>query len=125
VTVRVELSITRRFVASHSLPEIGVADPHEHTFELDCGYAADVEPAAGCARPLQELEAEVDGVLSRIEGTDLNAVLSVPPTAEMLASWILAQLPQKWEWASITAYGGYKCRVERAAIEPLLLVLRT
>lgn len=124
MNVRVELSLSRTFVAYHSLPAIGVAEPHAHAFELNCGYSVDVEPDAGCARPLQELEAEIDSVVSRMEGSNLNALLAVPPTAEMLAGWILAQLPAIWQWASITAYGGYTCRVERADIEPLLPHLR-
>jgi hypothetical protein len=124
VTVHVELAIKRTFMAEHSLPSIGVAVPHAHAFELSCGYSVDVEPGTGCNRPLQELEAEVGTVVSRIEGSNLNALLSVPPTAEMLACWILAQLPAVWQWASVTAYGGYTCRVKRADIERLLPLLR-
>jgi 6-pyruvoyl-tetrahydropterin synthase len=123
MTIRVDVSIRRTFVAEHSLPAIGVAEPHAHTYELRCGYTAEVDPAAGCARALQVLEAEVDRVVSRLAGRDLNAVLSMPPTAEMLACWILAQLPATWQWAAITAYGGYTCRVERADIAPLLPLL--
>ena len=124
MTVRVEVSIRRTFVAEHSLPAIGVAEPHAHSYELTCGYTAEVEPGAGCARPLRELETEVEDVLARIKGADLNAVLPAPPTAEMLACWILAQLPAIWQWTSITAYGGYTCRVGRSDIEPLLALLR-
>lgn len=124
MTVRVELSIERTFTAEHSLPGIGIAAPHAHTFELNCGYVVDVDPGAGCSRPLQELEAEVGAVVSRLDRSNLNALLSVPPTAEMLACWILAHLPATWQWASITAYGGYTCRVDRAHIEPLLPLLR-
>jgi 6-pyruvoyl-tetrahydropterin synthase len=125
MTVRMELSVLRTFVAAHSLPAIGIAEQHEHTYELRCGYAAHVTPAAGCTRPLQELTAEVDDVLSRIDRKDLNTALPVPPTAEMLACWILAQLPLTWDWASITAYGGYTCRVVRADIGSCLPLLRT
>ena len=60
------------------------------------------------------LAQQVDAVVGRLNGQMLNRVLCVPPTAEMLACWILAQLPAQWEWASVRAYGGYTCRVRRA-----------
>ena len=123
MTVRVELSMIRRFVATHALPKIGFGEPHEHTFELKCGYSAQVDADAGCERPLQELEAELDSVISLIEHSDLNAVLPVQPTAEMLACWILARLPERWQWAAITAYGGYTCKVARAEVQTLLPTL--
>ena len=117
---RIELSLARTFVAVHSLPTIGVAEPHEHTFELRCGYSAVVDAEGGCERPLQQMTDEIEAVISLIERGDLNAVLAVPPTAEMLSCWILARLPDRWQWAAITAYGGYTCRVERAELEDVL-----
>ena len=122
--VRVEVSLARRFVATHGLPEIGIAEPHQHTFEVECGYCAQVDAGAGCERPLQDIEAELDAVISQIEDKDLNAVLPVPPTAEMLACWILARLPERWQWAAITAYGGYTCEVARSEAQDFLATLR-
>lgn len=123
--VRIEVSMKRTFVAAHSLPDIGYAPVHDHTYELECGYTAEVDPNAGCTRPLQAVEAELEDVIARVEGKDLNALLAVPPTAEMLVCWILAHLPNVWQWASITAYGGYTCRVERKDIDLLLPLLQT
>lgn len=113
MSVKVEVSITRTFVASHSLPNIGVAERHEHSYELDCGYSARVDPRRGCARPLQDLAQEVDAVVTQLQGSDLNALLPLPPTAEMIACWVLTRLPEEWEWASIKAYDGFKCKVLR------------
>ena len=117
MSVPIELSMSRTFVATHAMPTIGYSSPHEHTFDLRCGYSAAVDPDAGCERPLQQMEAELEAVISLVERRDLNAVLPVPPTAEMLACWILARLPERWQWAAVTAYGGYTCRVERADIQ--------
>ena len=111
---RLELSLARTFTARHALPGIGFPEPHEHTYELRCGYVDTVSSDEGCTRPLQELEREVDAVVEGLQGNDLNAVLPVTPTAEMLVCWILAQLPERWEWASITAYGGYTCKLRRS-----------
>ena len=120
--MKVELSITRRFAAEHSLPSVGAAERHTHPYELECGYAADVDPRVGCTKPLQALSAEVDAVVARLDGRYLNDVLPVTPTAEMLAGWILAHLPDEWEWAAIRAYGGYTCTVRRADIHGLFEV---
>ena len=120
--MKVELSITRNFAAEHSLPSVGAAERHTHPYELECGYAADVDPRVGCTKPLQALSAEVDAVVARLDGQYLNDVLPVTPTAEMLAGWILAHLPDEWEWASIRAYGGYTCTVRRADIRGLFEV---
>ena len=121
----VEVSITRTFVCAHSLPGLGVAERHEHSYVLECGFSADVDPHAGCVEPLQELARDVDAIVGRLGGAYLNDMLQVPPTAEMLASWVLAQLPPVWEWASIQAYDGFRCKVRRADIAQWLEVLRS
>lgn len=113
MSIAVEVSITRKFTAAHSLPGIGVAEAHEHSYEVECGYRAHVDDQLGCSRPMQALAVEVDGVVAQLDGRSLNDVLVVP-TAEMLAAWILRQLPDYWEWASIRAYAGFKCTVRRA-----------
>ena len=60
----------------------------------------------------------------RIEGQYLNDVLPGPPTAEMLACWILGRLPIHWEWVVIRAYDGFMCRVTRKELSPWLSSLR-
>jgi 6-pyruvoyl-tetrahydropterin synthase len=114
MSVDMEVSITRKFVASHSLPAVGVAERHEHPYELECGYCATIDEGLGCDRPMQELAAEVDAVVSRLSGAYLNDVLPRSPTAESLACWILDELPRHWEWATIRAYAGFRCTVRRA-----------
>jgi 6-pyruvoyl-tetrahydropterin synthase len=112
----VAVSITRTFIAEHSLPLVGVAQRHEHSFTIECGYAAEIDPDLGCARPMQEVARDVDAVVAQLEGSYLNDVLPGPPTAEMLACWILAQLSSCWDWVSVRAYDGFKCKVARRNI---------
>jgi len=110
---KVEISITRTIEAEHSLPGVGAAEPHKHAYQVECGYTQAIRADLGCARPMQDAGSEVSDVLSRVEGRSLNDVLPGPPTAEVLACWILAQLPAHWEWVSIRAYDGFMCRVSR------------
>ena len=123
--MKVDISITRTFAASHSLPDGGMAEPHEHDYEVTCGYVAEIDPAVGRGKSVQEVGAQVDAVIGKLDGQMLNRVLCVPPTAEMLACWILAQLGAQWEWASIRAYDGYSCRVRRADLGLLMERLRS
>ena len=58
----------------------------------------------------------MDGVINRLSGRYLNDVLPVPPTAEMMACWILAHLPSYWSFVVIHAYGGFECRVDRSGL---------
>lgn len=122
--VKAEISIIRTFVAAHSLPAIGVSERHEHSYELQCGYSARVDTRVGCARPLQEIAGEVDAVVARLKGRDLNLLLPLPPTAEMLACWVLAHLPSQWEWVAIRAYEGFACKVVREDAERSFELLR-
>jgi len=121
---KIEISITRTFEAEHSLPGLGVARPHTHAYSMECGYTQALRPDLGCARPMQEITAEVDDVLSRLACQNLNDALPGPPTAEVLACWILAQLPPHWEWVSIRAYEGFTCRVSREELLPWMSKLR-
>lgn len=121
---KVEVSITRTFVAEHSLPLVGVAERHKHSFTVECGYAAEIDADLGCTRPMPELARDVDAVLSRLDGKYLNDVLPVPPTAEMIACWTLAHLSPYWEWVSVRAYDGFMCKVERRSILPWMDKLR-
>ena len=120
----VEVSITRTFEAEHSLPGVGAAQRHKHAYRVECGYSRPIDPELGCARPLQDLSKEIAGVISRLEGHYLNDVLPGPPTAEVLACWILAQLPAQWEWVAIRAYDGFMCRVNRADLSSWMTTLR-
>lgn len=82
-------------------------------FTKQWGYAAEIHAALGCTRPMQEMTRDINAVLARLDGKYFNDVLPVPPTAEMVACWILAQLLPYWEWVSIRAYDGFMCKVER------------
>lgn len=120
----IEVSITRTFEAEHSLPAVGAAERHSHTYCVEAGYAEEIRPELGCARPMQQIQEEISRVLSRVEGRYLNDILPGPPTAEVLACWILAQLPPHWQWVSIRAYDGFMCRVTRDQVAPWMSQLR-
>ena len=122
--LKIQTSIKRKFEADHSLPSVGLSERHHHAYELECGYTAEVDPAAGCAKPLHIFAAEVDLVVERLRGSYLNDLMPMPPTAEMLACWVLAQLPDHWAWVDVGAYGGYHCRVQRSDVEAFLARLR-
>ena len=120
----VEVSISRTFEAEHSLPRVGAAERHRHAYAIECGYTKEIDFELGCARPLQNAENELFETVSRVEGKYLNDILPGPPTAEILACWILAQLPAHWEWIVVRAYDGFSCRVERKQLLPWLETLR-
>lgn len=113
---RVEASVQRIFSADHSLPGVGVAEVHRHHYWADCGYHHEINPQTGCSRPMQEMQKEVNEVIDRLAGKSLNEVLPVPPTAEMMACWILANLEHYWDFVRIRAYGGFECRIDRRYI---------
>jgi 6-pyruvoyl-tetrahydropterin synthase len=110
---RLEARITRTFAADHSLPGVGVTERHRHTYRVECGYRHEIELQTGCTRPLQHVKQEMDAAIDRLAERYLNDVLPVPPTAEMMACWILAQLPDYWHFVVIHAYGGFECRIDR------------
>lgn len=111
--IPIRISLTRRFVAAHSLPEIGVAARHSHPYEVECARTVGLDRAAGCERPLDALAAEVDAVLGPLQGSYLNDLMPHPPTAEVLACWILERLPHEWASVTVRAYDGYACTVTR------------
>ena len=121
---KIEISITRTFEAEHSLPAVGAPERHSHAYTVECGYSQQIRPELGCARPMQQIDAEVSSVVARVEGRYLNDILPGPPTAEVLACWILAQLPAQWEWVAIRAYDGFRCRVNRADLSAWMTTLR-
>ena len=120
----IEVSITRAFEAEHTLPGVGVAKRHGHRYTVECGYTQEIGAALGCARPMQDAAKEVADVLARLDGKYLNDLMPAPPTAEVIACWILAQLGSHWEWVSIRSYDGFMCRVERRHLAPWIEALR-
>ena len=111
---KIEARLTRAFSADHALPGIGVTERHRHTYRVECGYRHAIDAHTGCTRPLQDVKREMDAVIDRLAGQYLNDVLPVPPTAEMMACWILANLAPYWHFVVVHAYGGFECRIDRA-----------
>lgn len=117
---RVEARITRRFSAEHSLPQVGNPELHEHDYEVVFGYCHEINPSLGYAKnSLAELIVEVDAVVNRVAGKNLNDVLPVTPTAEWLACWMIANIgcdetrrSWVWDFAIVRAYGCFEARAD-------------
>jgi len=95
------------------LPLVGKAERHRHSYWLECGWHHEIRPDYGCTKAMQDMGKDIDPIVERIRGAYLNDVLPVPPTAEMLACWILVQLPPYWDYVMIRAYSGFMCKIER------------
>lgn len=130
---RVDCRVERIFIASHALPQMGNPQQHEHVYKARFGYFHEINPESGAAKcSLQELHKQIDGVISRVEGKDLNEVLPVTPTAEWLACWLLANVGFTdttsgfvWTYCVVEAYGSYRVRVDMSHISShWLAVLR-
>jgi 6-pyruvoyl-tetrahydropterin synthase len=115
---RIEARLARTFAADHSLPGVGVTERHRHKYRVVCGYCHEIDAQTGCTRPMQDVEQEMDTVIDALSDQYLNNVLPVPPTAEMIACWILANLPVYWHFVVVHAYGGFECRVNRVDLAP-------
>lgn len=66
----------------------------------------------GCTKSMQEMEKDLAELTAAIDGSYLNDLLPFPPTAEILACWIMARLPAYWQFVEIDCYDGYKVRVQ-------------
>lgn len=108
---KVTARITLRFTATHSLPDIGVAEPHPHEWIVAAGYTHEINPHHGCTKPMQSMRQELEGWLSRLDGKHLNDVLPFPPTSETIACWIMAHLPEYWDTVAVESYDGYRVEV--------------
>lgn len=115
----------RSFSAVHSLPLVGATEPHRHTYSVRAGYLREISPQTGCTKAIQDASAALDAVIAKLTDENLNEVLPVPPTAEMLACWVLAQLvrpgghhriAENWDFVEVRCYGDSIFRIERSMI---------
>lgn len=112
----VTVSLERKFWATHSLPGVGVAEKHAHEYLMRFGYRHEIQPRQGVTKALRDMGRDVDAVVKRLFGADLNKVLPLPPTAEVLALWALAHLPNYWDFVEVEAYGDFRARVDRQSM---------
>lgn len=112
----VTVSTERKFVAEHSLPGVGAAYLHSHTYTMRFGYRQEIQPRQGVTKALRDMAHDVDIVVGKLANQNLNRVLPLPPTAEVLALWSLAQLPGTWEFVEVDAYEGFRARVDRQSM---------
>ena len=109
----VTCSVSADFSAVHSLPRIGVAELHGHAYAVRAGWTHEINPFFGHTKPMQEMRIDLDELVELVNGKNLNEVLApYPPTAETLACWLMANLPDYWQWVEVECYGGYRVRVE-------------
>ncbi len=95
-----ELSVTRRFEASHQLrlPDGNLEDLHTHDWRVTVAVAADELDQWGWVMDFGVLKAEIDALLAPLTGRNLGAIptLAQPnPSAETLAACIADALTPK------------------------------
>lgn len=112
VSASVEYSIS----CTHSLPSIGVSDPHSHSYIVRAGWSHEINPDMGCTKSLSDMEKDVRPLLDQLNGANLNDVFDFPPTAEIMACWIMARLPAYWQFVEIECYGNYRVRIQADAM---------
>ena len=113
----VEASVRTQFEASHSLPGLGVAEPHSHVWQVRAGWRHEINPHMGCTKPMQSMQQDLQALVKKLEGADLSKKFgTLPATSETIACWIMAHLPAYWMFVEIEAYSGYRVRVQADAL---------
>ena len=110
---RVKCKINKFFDADHSLPQMGRAELHRHSYWAEFGYWHEINPTTGVTKTIDDMMKDLDVVVERVSGKNLNEVLPVTPTLEFLACWMLCQLPAYWEFVVIRGYGCYEVEIHR------------
>lgn len=110
---RVECRVSRFFDADHSLPQMNKLGVHRHNYWAEFGYWHEINPTIGATKKMSDMLVDVDEVVAKVAGKNLNEVLPVTPTAEFLACWMLCQLPAYWDFVIVRCYNGFECRIDR------------
>jgi hypothetical protein len=119
---KVTAAVYRSFEASHSLPGIGVSEPHSHLYKIKAGYRHEINPTLnGCTKPLEEMLRDLDGCIAKMEGKYLNDVLPFHPTAEIMAWTVLFGIGNTdlratsfWQFIEVEAYDCFSARADIA-----------
>lgn len=113
----VEADVTIKFGATHALPSIGVGEIHYHLWEVTAGWRHEINPHMGCTKPMQDMQKDLDALLTPLKDKNLSTVFApYPATAETLACYVMAKLPPYWTYVEVRAYGNYRVRVEANAM---------
>lgn len=107
---KVTCSIERRITASHYLREMGNPEVHSHEYLLRAGYKHEINPRFGVTKSMDDMRPDLDELADMLDGKNLNEVLPSEPTAEIMACWIMANLPAYWMFVEIECYEGYMVR---------------
>jgi 6-pyruvoyl-tetrahydropterin synthase len=93
-----EASVSRAFTASHSvlLPKGLPEEPHEHLWHVTATFRAEkLQEPMGVVIDFQEVEAALDRIVQRLEGTNLNALPFFADgrcSAERVAEYLCGEL---------------------------------
>jgi 6-pyruvoyltetrahydropterin/6-carboxytetrahydropterin synthase len=92
-----EISVKRKFRASHALRGTGgyIEDPHEHEWVCEITLSSPEVDASGMLADFRELDAVIDTTLAPFEGCALHEAehfLKRSPSAENLARFIYGEL---------------------------------
>jgi 6-pyruvoyl-tetrahydropterin synthase len=102
--------------AIHAMIRLGgeCAKPHVHRYEITFGWTHEIQPRQGYTHERSEQHAKFTKIIQRIQGADLNNLLPMQPSAEVLALWALAQLePAYCDHVIVRCYDGYEVRADR------------
>ena len=122
-----EVGLSRSFRARHVMPGMPgpEGEPHEHDYRLEVVVGRPALDDRGMVVDLDALEAALGDVVARVEGRDLEEIVSPgadAATVEVLARWAHDALAARVvdagavelsvrAWESPTAFGGYRGRV--------------
>ncbi len=113
---KVSASLILRFFASHSMPRIGgsSAIPHLHDYEVCFGWTHEIQPRFGYTHEIGEQRTKFTALLDRLREKNLNDILPMQPSAEVIALWLLANTePAYCDHVIVRTYEGYEVRADR------------
>lgn len=114
---KVSASLTLNFFAHHSMPRVGgaCAQPHVHDYEVTFGWTHEIQPSTGYTHELGEQKGRLLKALQPLRECDLNNVLPMQPSAEVIALWLLAHTePAYCDHVIVRTYEGYQARADRS-----------
>lgn len=113
---KVSASVTLHFFATHAMPKVGgrAATPHLHDYEVQFGWTHEIRPSHGYTHELGEQRGRLVALVGRLREQNLNDLLPMQPSAEVLALWLLAQTePAYCDHVIVRTYDGYEARADR------------
>lgn len=112
---KVTCRVKRKIIATHALAELGNGDIHKHAYRIRAGWTHEINPTQGITKSMAEMRQDLDELADMLDGRFLNDVLPFRPTAEIMACWLMANLPAYWMFVEIKCYKGAKKHGKRSA----------